>query len=156
MTTSWNWLRECQKFAKLSSRQKGYLWTLKDLKYKIYFDLSRCPNFWLVLYTTTQLLFQNLGLWCWFSQLKCQDKWGLPSHLPMWLSLPLTVTSNTYLLLMSGNELKFMRKLARLAQIIWHSILINPTLRHTIKQIPLYVCVCACMLLHIYEHVWMQ
>ena len=33
----WSWLRECQECAKLSSRQR--VATLKNLKYKIYFDL---------------------------------------------------------------------------------------------------------------------
>ena len=37
MTTSWSWLRECQECAKLSSRQR--VATMKNLKYKIYFDL---------------------------------------------------------------------------------------------------------------------
>ena len=35
--SSWSWLRECQECAKLSSRQM--VATLKNLKYKIYFDL---------------------------------------------------------------------------------------------------------------------
>ena len=37
VTTSWSWLRECQECAKPSSRQR--VATLKNLKYKIYFDL---------------------------------------------------------------------------------------------------------------------
>ena len=37
VTTSWSWLRERQECAKLSSRQR--VATLKNLKYKIYFDL---------------------------------------------------------------------------------------------------------------------
>ena len=37
VTTSWSRLRECQECAKLSSRQR--VATLKNLKYKIHFDL---------------------------------------------------------------------------------------------------------------------
>ena len=39
--SSWSWLRECQECAKLSSRQ--WVATLKNLKYKIFFDL--CNTF---------------------------------------------------------------------------------------------------------------
>jgi hypothetical protein len=64
VTTSWTWLTECQECAKLSSRQR--VATLKNLKYKIYFDLfnsfvitTRCHmcNF---KYLMSSLLFYNV------------------------------------------------------------------------------------------------
>jgi hypothetical protein len=42
--TRWSWLRECNECAKLSSRQR--VATLKNLTYKIYFDLIN--TFWLL------------------------------------------------------------------------------------------------------------
>lgn len=46
------------------------------------------------------------------SQLNSQYRWGLSSHLAMWLSLPHTATTNTFLLVMSGNKGKLKRKWA--------------------------------------------